>query len=135
MSGPEAASLVLDASAAVELMTGPLRRTIAARLQDQVVAVPGHFDQEVLTALRGLSFGGKIPLRVADQAVKELGSLPFLRVDTVQLIDRTWALRHNQYPGDGLYVALAEKLAVPLVTTDGKLSRATGVACTVELIT
>ncbi|WP_327073271.1 type II toxin-antitoxin system VapC family toxin [Kitasatospora purpeofusca] len=134
MSSTAAADLVLDASAAVELLTGERRRTIAARLQGQVIAVPGHFDQEVLTALRGMLLGRKITLAVADRAVKELAAFPFLRVETTLLIERTWALKHNQYPGDGLYVALAERLSVPLVTTDGKLANASGVSCGIELI-
>ncbi|MFJ4791808.1 type II toxin-antitoxin system VapC family toxin [Kitasatospora purpeofusca] len=134
MSNTARADLVLDASAAVELLTGELRRTVAVRLQGRVVAVPGHFDQEVLTALRGMLLGRKITTEVADKAVAELAAFSFLRVETTMLIKRTWALRFNQFPGDGLYVALAEQLSVPLVTTDRKLANASGVSCMVELI-
>ncbi|MFJ4668962.1 type II toxin-antitoxin system VapC family toxin [Kitasatospora purpeofusca] len=134
MSSTTRADLVLDASAAVELLTGELRRTIAVRLQGRLIAVPGHFDQEVLTALRGMLLGRKITMPVADRAVAELAAFPFRRMETAALIERTWALKHNQYPGDALYVALAEQLSVPLVTTDGKLANASGVSCPIELI-
>ncbi len=135
MSDSSKADLVLDASAAVELLTGALRRKVATHVQGKIVAVPGHFDMEVLKALRGMLLGQKIDLAVADQAVRELAAAPFLRVDTTRLIPRTWALKCNQFPGDGLYIALAEELSIPLVTTDGKLANASGIACRVELIT
>jgi predicted nucleic acid-binding protein len=50
------------------------------------------------------------------------------------LIDRAWELRDNVSFYDGLYVALAEALDAPLLTLDGKLSRASGLRTEVELI-
>ncbi len=35
-----------------------------------------------------------------------------------------WDLRHNVRLADGLYVALAERLVVPLLTTDAGLAAA-----------
>ena len=35
---------------------------------------------------------------------------------------------------DGWYVALAERLGVALVTTDGRLAGATGIRCPIEVV-
>ncbi|RGD59480.1 PIN domain-containing protein [Kitasatospora xanthocidica] len=135
MTSVVSADVVVDASAGIEMLVGPLRTRIAGRLRGKVVAVPGHFDYEVLRVLRNLLNADKITLHAADAAVKELAALPFLRVETSMLIARTWSLRHNQFPGDGLYIALAEELSAPLVTTDRKLSNAGNVRCLIEFLT
>jgi len=48
------------------------------------------------------------------------------------LATAAWALRENVSFYDGLYVALAAALALPLVTADGRLSKAPGLRCEVE---
>jgi len=53
---------------------------------------------------------------------------------TGALATAAWALRSNVTFYDGLYVALAVALAVPLLTADERLSRAPGLGCAVELI-
>lgn len=45
-----------------------------------------------------------------------------------------WQLRHTITFYDGLYVALAAVLGLPLLTADIKLSKAPGLSCAVELI-
>ena len=45
-----------------------------------------------------------------------------------------WQSRHTVTFYDGLYVALATVLRVPLLTGDVKLSKAPGLSCVVELI-
>jgi predicted nucleic acid-binding protein len=45
-----------------------------------------------------------------------------------------WALRDNLTPYDGAYVALAETLDCPLVTSDERLARASGSSCPVEVL-
>jgi predicted nucleic acid-binding protein len=44
-----------------------------------------------------------------------------------------WALRHNLTTYDASYLALAEALDVPLVTTDAALAAVPGSAATIEL--
>jgi predicted nucleic acid-binding protein len=53
---------------------------------------------------------------------------------TGALARAAWALRQNVSFYDGLYVALAVALTVPLVTADGRLSRAPGLGCGVEQV-
>jgi len=50
------------------------------------------------------------------------------------LLPRAWQLRDTVTAYDAQYVALAEFLDVPLVTADGRLSRASGLRCQVELL-
>jgi predicted nucleic acid-binding protein len=47
------------------------------------------------------------------------------------LLSRVWELRENFTAYDAVYIALAETLEAPLVTTDARLARAPGV--TVEV--
>jgi predicted nucleic acid-binding protein len=53
---------------------------------------------------------------------------------TGALATAAWALRQNVSFYDGLYVALAVALAVPLVTADQRLARTPGLNCVVEQV-
>jgi len=50
-------------------------------------------------------------------------------------LERAWELRQNVRGWDAFYVALAEIFAATLITLDGRLSRAPGIRCSVELLT
>lgn len=50
------------------------------------------------------------------------------------LLRRAWELRESVRPYDASYVALAEALSAVLLTMDGRLSRAPGLKCAIELI-
>jgi predicted nucleic acid-binding protein len=45
-----------------------------------------------------------------------------------------WRLRDNPTYYDALYVALAARLDVPLLTADARLARIPGLPCTVEVV-
>jgi predicted nucleic acid-binding protein len=51
------------------------------------------------------------------------------RYDHVPLLARIWELRHNMWPYDAAYVALAEALQITLVTVDAKFSGVPGMRC------
>lgn len=53
-------------------------------------------------------------------------ALRIVRHASSALLLRVWELRQNLSAYDGLYVALAEALEAPLVTTDRRLSRTPG---------
>ena len=61
-----------------------------------------------------------------------LRRLPVLRHPLMPLLDRVWELRGNLTPYDAAYVALAERLRIPLLTADGSIAAAPGVRCKVR---
>jgi predicted nucleic acid-binding protein len=128
--------IVLDASALVELALGTSTgRAIAARIADPEVSlhVPRLADVEVVRALRRYVRDGELDAGSAGQALADLRALDLQRHSHEPLLDRVWALRDNLSAYDAAYVALAEALDAPLVTCDGRLSRAPGIARRVEL--
>lgn len=58
-------------------------------------------------------------------AVADFQSLPLRRWTTKHFIERAYQLRSTHTVTDGLYVALAEGLAAPLITCDGDSPSAT----------
>jgi predicted nucleic acid-binding protein len=47
---------------------------------------------------------------------------------------RCWELRDNLSVSDASHIALAELLGVTLVTTDARMSRASPIMCSVEVL-
>lgn len=113
---------VVDASAMVEALIG---READAELLDALagdVDAPHLLDVDVLSVLRGLELGGKLPSVVADDARRDHFSFTIRRHEPQALADRVWALRHQFTSYDACYLALAEALEVPLYTCDAKLA-------------
>lgn len=82
--------------------------------------------------MRRLSRVGAISIELASQAVALLRELPIVRWQHLQLVPRIWALRAIFTPYDAAYVALAEVLDAPLITTDLRLARARGHRASIE---
>jgi predicted nucleic acid-binding protein len=104
------------------------------RLRGERLAAPHLIDLEVVSVWRRQAAAGLMDARRADLALQDLADLPLKRAAHEALIDRCWQLRHNMTIYDAAYVALAEALDVPLVTSDRRLQRASGSLCTIELI-
>jgi predicted nucleic acid-binding protein len=128
-------SVVLDASAAVEL----LLRTEAglqaeSALRRSRVAVPAHFDAEVLSALGRLVRGRLLAEGRVEPILAELIRAPFVRFPLEPLLTTAWTLRHNLALRDALYVDLARRLGALLVTADARLSQAPVLGIAVLLV-
>ncbi len=108
---------------------------VRARLLGEQLTAPEIIDLEVMAAWRRLVQRGLLPARRAAEAVRDLSLFPMQRAPHRPLLPRCWELRDTVTVYDAAYVALAEALGVPLITTDGRLSRASGPHCTLELIT
>lgn len=118
--------MVLDASAWVDLLVpGPANEEIERR-------IAGHDDVYVLdlTPIEVLS-----GLRRAERAqgaawddhvIRALRNPPYLVFPSAILAERVWDLRATHSASDAAYVALAEVLDAPLLTTDGRLARSHG---------
>ncbi|WKX71414.1 type II toxin-antitoxin system VapC family toxin [Streptomyces sp. XD-27] len=129
--------IVVDASVfAFSLLdeggTGDRCRTALAA-DDRWIA-PQHWTIEVMSVIRGNLLGGKISRPQADDAVAALAQLDPVVPLTRVLIPRIWQLRGNLTAYDAAYVAAAEAYECPLLTTDARLSRASGVRCAVEVL-
>ena len=127
---------VVDASVLVEYLAAGEQVDAAREAigRERWVWAPALVDGEVGQALRRQVRGGEISARKAGAALDDLLEMRVQKVPHRHLIDRAWELRDNVSFYDGLYVALAEALDAPLLTLDGKLSRASGLRTEVELI-
>ena len=67
------------------------------------------------------------------RALGQWRELDVERYSHEHFLDRMWQLRHNVSAYDAAYVALTEALSTVLVTGDGRLLRAPGLAIRIEL--
>jgi predicted nucleic acid-binding protein len=127
--------IVIDASAEVAVLLGigleveRIRERIAR--PGETLHVPHLFEIEVLHALRGLSLLGTISPERSSLALSRLSDTQFTRYPHTTLMGRVWDMRENLTAYDAAYVALAEALNAPLVTTDARLARAPGIRAAV----
>jgi predicted nucleic acid-binding protein len=126
--------IVLDTSALVEFLVGAdqVAERVRTAVVDERLAAPHGVDLECASTLWGLVLGGKLPADEGRRALDLLGSVNLRRHRHVPLLPRVWELRHNLWPYDAAYVALAEVLHADLVTVDRKLEGVTGVRCVVR---
>jgi predicted nucleic acid-binding protein len=129
--------IVLDASAAVAVVlnlgSGAARIRERMAESDDDLHVPHLFEIEVLSVLRQDLLRGELSQERARRALNRLSTLRLSRYPHTALFSRVWELRENVTAYDAAYVALAETLTAPLVTTDARLARAPGIRAAVEV--
>jgi predicted nucleic acid-binding protein len=129
--------IVLDASAAVDLVLwiGSAER-IAQRISrpGEMLNAPYLLDVEVAHALRRYALRGALSMARGDEALSDFADLRLRRYPHLPLLPRIWDLRANLSSFDAAYVALAEALDAPLVTSDRALARAPGHRARIEVI-
>lgn len=103
-------------------------------LDGEQLAAPELIDLEVVSILRRAARAKRLDERRSAQALSDLAALPLRRVPHLPLLERVWELRDNLSAYDASYVALAEALETVLVTADGRIKRATGINCEIEVL-
>lgn len=96
--------------------------------------VPDAFDLEVLYALRGHMLRGSLTARDLLWQAEVLADLPVERISTRSLGLRIVSLAASLSTYDAAFVAVAELIEAPLITTDARLARAPGPRCEFLLV-
>ncbi len=128
---------VLDASAlAAYLTNGEAADAVRSELRERSSPIwaPHLVDAEVGHVLRRSVLWGELAESAAREALTDLASLPLRRAPQRGLLPRAWEMRANVSFYDALYVALAERAALPLLTLDARLSRASGVRAEIRVL-
>jgi len=126
--------IVVDASAILDVVGGdPFDVPLLQRVAGEPWHAPHLIDLEVLHALRRLAMHHPSKADLAEAARAAFLTLTITRYSHVGLRDRIWELRSAMTAYDAAYIALAETLDAPLVTTDARLGRAPGRQCEVEV--
>lgn len=128
--------IVLDASAAADLLLNiePQAEAIAERVDGETLHAPHLIDAEVFHVVRNRAGRRVLSEWRAGEALQELRDLQMVRYPVLPLLERMWDLRANLAAVDSAYVALAEALGAPLVTTDHRLARTRGHSARIEAI-
>ena len=127
---------VLDASAVVEVVLGtPAGAQIGRRLADPAISLhsPEVVDLEVLNVIRRYVQAKRMAPDRAAAAVRSFSELDLQRHSHGPMLERIWGRRSNLSAYDAAYVALAEILDGPLLTTDRRLARAPNLPIPVEV--
>ncbi len=127
----------MDAGAVVHLVAdaGPVGEAVRKRVESERLTAPHLLDVEVASALRGRHLGGKLTDAELDAAWGFFAQLPIRRMEHLPVLPRVRELWHNLSPYDATYVALAEGLGVPLVTSDARIAHAGNARCAIEVFT
>ena len=117
--------MVVDASVLVDLLAGTdLAAPVRTRLAGAVLHAPAHLDAEVLSALGRLCRADVLGKAHTESAIDALAQVPLTRHPLPELLRGAWARQDYLRLTDALYVELAERLRMPLLTTDLRLARA-----------
>ncbi|GAA1965640.1 PIN domain-containing protein [Kitasatospora viridis] len=97
------------------------------------VYAPTLLDYEIQSALLGMHRGGKLTEKEVERAIAAYRMLPIAKLDTLPFWDRVRKLHANLSTYDAQYVALAEALGVPLITSDARIERSGAAKCEIEV--
>ena len=128
--------LIIDASCLYHVLidTGQAAYIRDRMARDSEHAAPHVIDVEVLGVIRREFLLGRLDATAANQSVADLRDWRGQRFGHQALLERAWELRQNVRGWDAMYVALAEALQAPLLTTDERLARVSGLDCSIELM-
>lgn len=111
---------------------GPAGAWAANRLAGATLIAPAVLPFQVANVLRRLELTKAIDRTTAAQAHRDLLDLRVALCPYLPLAPRVWELRDSLTGYDASYVALGEFIDAPVVTIDGRLSKAHGPRCVIE---
>ncbi|MEU5645280.1 type II toxin-antitoxin system VapC family toxin [Streptomyces milbemycinicus] len=132
--------IVVDCSALVFFLSdeGPTGHQVRERVaKEDRLAAPHLIDYEIMSALLGLARGRrggepKLSEKQLRKAVATYRDLALDRHETLILWDRVKGLSSNLSAYDAQYVALAESLGLPLITSDARIDKSGVARCEIE---
>jgi predicted nucleic acid-binding protein len=120
-----AEACVVDASVLVDLA---VRRqgwtSVASQLRDRPLHVPAHVDVEVMSAIARLHRGDRLTRSEAGEALDRFAAAPIQRHDLPPLRSGAWGRLDVLRVTDALYVELATRLGLRVLSSDARLARA-----------
>lgn len=128
---------VIDASVLGHALIGKssAAEELRAMLRTTECHAPHLIDAELGNVLRKRARHREVTATQAQTALRAARDVIDYRYPHVgALADLAWTLRDNLSFYDALYVALAARLGVPLITGDHRLSRAPGLPCAIEVV-
>ncbi|MDO4241065.1 MAG: type II toxin-antitoxin system VapC family toxin [Microbacteriaceae bacterium] len=115
--------IVIDASAIIDVVAENERALdILDKIETSSLFAPHIIDFEVLSGVRGMLLGRDLDDVKAQSAIDYFYTFDIQRFEAAPLAQRIWELRHQFTSYDASYIALAEHLDCPLITSDKKLA-------------
>jgi predicted nucleic acid-binding protein len=130
--------MVLDSSACLDVVldTEPGRVLHGTLLnREPALLAPGLLWIEVGRVLRAMVIDGVLSRRGAEAALADFLDLGVHATQVEPLLVHAWQRRDDFTIDDGVFVALAEATAQPLLTTDLRLARAAREHTRVDVVT
>jgi predicted nucleic acid-binding protein len=123
-------TLVADCSIIIRLLSNLPGDDLLRQRLARTVHAPALIDAEVSSVVRGLAITTKPNVRLApgraELMLADYAGLRIVRHPMQPMQVRVFELRHNFSAYDAMYVALAERLALPLLTDDAKFAGTPG---------
>ncbi len=128
--------IVIDASALLEVLlrTSAAPAVEARMFSGATVHAPHVLDLEIAQVLRRYERAGELDRARGSTALEDLAAFEIARYPHDVFLPRVWSLRANATAYDACYIALAEALGAPLITSDRRLSRVPGHAARIEVV-
>ena len=111
---------------------GRIARVAVSRAEG--VSLPDLADVETAAVLRKRWIARSLTDERFATALATLADLPFQRYPALPMLPRAYELSATVTVYDAVYVALAESLDCPLLTTDTRLARAPGPRCKIQVL-
>jgi predicted nucleic acid-binding protein len=116
---------VVDCSIIIRLLASLPGDDLLRQRLSRTVHAPALLDAEISSVIRGLAITTKPAVRISEERALEMlhdyAGLRIVRHTMRPLQARAFEMRNNFTACDAMYIALAERLNLPLLTDDANL--------------